>query len=131
MIYSAVSNERIAKIKLMIELPDTDEDLLRQCRFEAFRASGPGGQHVNKTESAVRLTHLPSGLTVTARATRSQYRNKQLCLEKLREKVRQLKYHPVARVATRPKRSAKNKTLAEKALRSRLKQLRSKRLTEE
>lgn len=114
----------------MIELPESDEDLLRECRVEAFRASGPGGQHVNKTETAVRLTHLPSGLTATARSTRSQHRNKQLCLQKLREKVAQLNHLPAARIATRPKRSAKNKTLAEKAKRSRLKQLRSKQPTE-
>lgn len=114
----------------MIELPESDEELLRQCRFDTFRASGPGGQHVNKTETAVRLTHLPSGITVTAQAERSQYRNKQLCLQKLREKVAQLNHVPTPRVATRPKRSAKNKTLAEKAKHSRLKQLRSKQITE-
>lgn len=114
----------------MIELPESDEDLLRECRFDTFRASGPGGQHVNKTETAVRLTHLPSGITVTAQAERSQYRNKQLCLQKLREKVAQANYRPVPRVATRPKRSAKNKTLAGKAKRSRLKQLRAKPPTE-
>lgn len=114
----------------MTELPETDEDLLRECRFDTFRASGPGGQHVNKTETAVRLTHLPSGLTVTAQTERSQYRNKQVCLQKLREKAAQLNHVPTPRVATRPKRSAKNKTLAEKARRSRLKQLRSKPPTE-
>ena len=115
----------------MIELPASDEDLLRECRFDTFRANGPGGQHVNKTETAVRLTHLPSGLTVTAQAERSQYRNKQLCLQKLREKIARLNYIPTARVATRPKRSAKNKTLAEKAKRSRVKRLRSKPSAEE
>lgn len=114
----------------MIELPESDEDLLRECRFDTFRAGGPGGQHVNKTETAVRLTHLPSGITVTARATRSQYRNKQICLQKLRDKAAQLNHVPQPRVATRPKRSAKNKTLAEKAKRSRLKQLRLKPPTE-
>lgn len=116
---------------MVIELPEADEDLLRECRFDAFRASGAGGQHVNKTETAVRLTHLPSGLTVTAQAERSQYRNKQLCLQKLREKVERLNHVPATRVATRPKRSAKNKTLAAKARRSRVKQLRTKPATEE
>jgi peptide chain release factor len=52
-------------------------------RFEAYRASGPGGQHVNKTNSAVRVTHLPTGLVATAQEERSQYRNKVLALARL------------------------------------------------
>jgi peptide chain release factor len=51
--------------------------------FEAMRASGPGGQHVNKTESAVRATHRPSGLVATAREERSQAMNKKLALARL------------------------------------------------
>jgi peptide chain release factor len=52
-------------------------------RFEAFRAGGPGGQHQNKTESAVRAVHRPSGLSVVAREERSQHRNKAVALERL------------------------------------------------
>ena len=52
-------------------------------RFEAFRAGGPGGQHQNKTESAVRAVHVPTGLAVVAREERSQHRNKALALERL------------------------------------------------
>ncbi|CCD86401.1 putative Class I peptide chain release factor domain protein [Bradyrhizobium sp. ORS 285] len=52
-------------------------------RFESFRAGGPGGQHQNKTESAVRAVHLPSGLTAIARDGRSQHRNKALALARL------------------------------------------------
>lgn len=51
--------------------------------FEAMRASGPGGQHVNKTESAVRATHRPSGLVAVAREERSQAMNKKLALARL------------------------------------------------
>src|ERR1700687_4578872 len=78
----------------MILLPESDEDLLRECQFDTFRASGPGGQHVNKTESAVRVTHLPSGVVVTSQQERSQHRNKALCLQKLRAKIRKLNYRP-------------------------------------
>jgi peptide chain release factor 2 len=110
----------------MILLPDSDEDLLRQCAVDTFRASGPGGQHVNKTESAVRLTHLPSGVVVTSQQERSQHRNKALCLQKLRAKIVKLNYRPAKRVPTRVPRSVKNRTLEEKARRARIKQLRSK-----
>jgi len=110
----------------MIILPERDEDLLQECEMDTFRSSGPGGQHVNKTESAVRLRHLPSGIVVTCREERSQHRNKARCLQKLREQVEQLNYRPEKRVPTRVPRSAKNRTLEEKARRSRLKRLRSK-----
>ena len=110
----------------MITLPESDEELLRECEVDTFRSSGPGGQHVNKTESAVRLTHLPSGVVVTSQQERSQHRNKALCLEKLRAKIEQLNYRPAKRVPTRVPRSVKNKTLEAKARRSRIKQLRSR-----
>ncbi len=110
----------------MILLPESDEDLLRECEVETFRASGPGGQHVNKTETAVRLRHPPSGVVVTSRQERSQYRNKALCLRKLRERVEQLNHRPAKRVPTRVSRGAKNRTLEAKARRSRVKRLRSK-----
>ena len=115
----------------MILLPESDIDLLRECEVDTFRASGPGGQHVNKTETAVRLKHLPSGLVVTSRQERSQYQNKALCLRKLRERVEKLNYRPVKRIPTRAPRSAKNRTLEAKARRSRVKQLRLKPSTEE
>ena len=110
----------------MITLPESDEELLRECEVETFRSSGPGGQHVNKTESAIRLRHLPSGLVVTSQQERSQHRNKALCLQKLRERAEQLNHRPAKRVPTRVPRSAKNRTLEEKTRRSNIKRLRSK-----
>ena len=115
----------------MISLPELDADLLRECEVETFRASGPGGQHVNKTESAVRLRHLPSGVVVSSQQERSQHFNKAICLEKLRSKIAQLNYKRPRRVPTRVPRSAKNRTLEEKARRSRIKRLRSKPAADE
>ena len=110
----------------MIILPESDDDLLRECEVETFRSSGPGGQHVNKTESAVRLKHLPTGIVVTSRQERSQHQNKALCLRKLRKRVEQLNHRPAKRVPTRVPPGAKERTLEAKARRSRLKRLRSK-----
>ncbi|HEU4595071.1 MAG TPA: peptide chain release factor-like protein [Pyrinomonadaceae bacterium] len=115
----------------IIVLPESDEDLLRECEVETFRSSGPGGQHVNKTESGVRLRHLPSGVVVTSQEERSQYRNKATCLRKLRARVERLNHRPAKRVPTRPSKAAKNRTLEAKARRSRLKRQRSKPSSDE
>lgn len=115
----------------LIILPTSDKELLLQCEVETYRASGPGGQHVNKTQSGVRLRHTPSGIVVASQQERSQHRNKALCLQKLRDKVERANYRPAQRVPTRLPRSAKNRTLEEKARRSRVKRLRSKPSTDE
>ncbi len=62
----------------------------RDVRWETMRASGPGGQHVNRTESAVRVTHLPTGVQATGREERSQHRNRKLALARLRQKLDQI-----------------------------------------
>jgi hypothetical protein len=63
----------------------TDAQLLAQCEIDIFRASGPGGQKRNKTSSAIRLRHPPSGLAVIAVESRSQHENKARALKRLRQ----------------------------------------------
>lgn len=115
----------------MFVLPESDEDLLRECEVETFRSGGPGGQHANKVETGVRLTHLPTGLVVTCREERSQYRNKSNCLRRLREEVARLNYRPPKRVPTRRTRAAKERTLQTKARRSEVKRRRAKPSSDE
>ena len=108
-----------------VDIPESDDDLLAQCDVETFRAGGPGGQHQNVTDSAVRLRHRPTGLTVTCRAQRSQYLNKMDALRRLRLKLRRLNEPPPPpRKATRPSRAAVEKRLAEKRVRASLKRQR-------
>jgi ribosome-associated protein len=109
-----------------VALPESDEELLSECEVSTFRSGGPGGQHVNKVETGVRLVHVPTGVVVTCRQERSQYRNKMTCLRKLREKVERLNYRPAPRVPTRRTRAAKERTLEEKSRRARVKRLRAK-----
>ena len=63
----------------------TDPQLLAQCEVDTYRASGPGGQKRNKTSSAVRLRHLPTGLIVIAEESRSQHENKAKAQKRLRQ----------------------------------------------
>jgi protein subunit release factor A len=112
-------------------LPDTDEALLGECEVSVFRATGPGGQSVNTTDSAVRLVHRPTGITVVGRRERSQLRNKLDCLRRLRARIAAEQRVRKPRVATKPSRAAKQARLAEKAVASRRKAARRKVRTDD
>jgi peptide chain release factor len=71
----------------VLEPVDESAFRLTELRWETMRASGPGGQHVNRTESAVRVTHLPTGTQATAMEERSQHRNRKLALARLVQKL--------------------------------------------
>ena len=107
-----------------IILPETDEKLLDECEVTSFRSSGKGGQHVNTTDSAVRIKHFPTGLVVTCQTDRSQYKNKMECLNKLRRLVKALNYRAPKRIPTKVPRSAKEERHTSKAKQSEKKRLR-------
>ena len=89
-----------------------DRDVLeREVVVDVFRASGAGGQHVNKTESALRLTHPPSGVVVVSQDTRSQHRNRETAFERLIERLRRLNHVPRKRVPTKPTAASRKRRL--------------------
>lgn len=109
-----------------IIIPCSDTDLLKECRIESYKSSGSGGQHVNKTESAVRLTHIPSGIVTYSQQERSQLLNKKICLDKLRKKIEILNYRKPKRIKTKISKSVKAKNKVRKTKNSEKKQLRKK-----
>jgi len=78
--------EVIPEAKTDVDIKIDPEDL----KVETFRSSGPGGQHMQKTSSAVRLTHLATGLAVTCQSERSQFRNKEIAMTILRSRLLEL-----------------------------------------
>ena len=115
----------------MISIPDSNADLSKQCDVHTFRASGKGGQHVNKTESAVRITHRKTKIVVICQDERSQYRNKQIAFSRLRKKLEALNKKQKKRIPTRATRASKERRLKAKKNQSTKKGFRKKPFTEE
>jgi protein subunit release factor A len=93
----------------------TDRKTLeREVVVDVFRASGPGGQHVNKTQSALRLTHPPSGVVVISQDSPSQYRNRESAFARLIDRLERLNVVPKKRIATRPGKAARERRIEAK-----------------
>jgi len=82
-----------AALEVMPEIPDDVEVDIRpeDVEMQVFRSSGAGGQHINKTSSAVRLIHKPTGIVVSSQQERSQFQNRDTCMRMLRSKLMQIK----------------------------------------
>jgi protein subunit release factor A len=102
------------------------ETLEREVVVDVFRASGAGGQHVNRTESALRLTHPPSGVVVIAQDTRSQHRNRETAFARLVERLARLNHVPRKRVPTKPSAAARKRRLEEKKMAGQRKRARAR-----
>jgi protein subunit release factor A len=105
-------------------LPESLERLARQCVITPFKSSGPGGQKKNKTESSVRVRHLPSGITRIATESRSQARNRVTALERVALALERRAHRPKPRKTTKPSRGAVEKRIATKRIVSEKKRVR-------
>jgi protein subunit release factor A len=102
------------------------EKLLAECDVTTFRASGPGGQHRNRRESAVRLRHRPSGIVVVATERRSQHQNRAVALERLAERLARRRVRRKKRVPTRPTKASKERRLEDKKRQAKVKSRRGR-----
>jgi len=101
--------------KILPKLYPTDRDSLeRDCDLEFFIASGPGGQHRNKVETGVRLTHRPSGIIVTATERRSQHANREVAFERMATRLEEMQHISPPRKATRPTAASRERRLEAK-----------------
>lgn len=120
------NNDELDTQPLVTRFPTDRESLERDCDVEFFVAGGPGGQHRNKVETGVRLTHRPSGLVVTATERRSQSANREAAFDRMAEKLEARQRVRKPRRATKPSAEAKQKRIQEKKKTAERKQARGK-----
>lgn len=111
--------------------PTDRESLERDCDLEFFVAGGPGGQHRNKVETGVRLTHRPTGIVVTATERRSQSANRDAAFERMAEKLEKMQRPRKPRKATKPTAASRYQRIEKKRQKGKLKQSRKKTVADE
>jgi len=120
-------NWNLKDIEPMNKRINTDLKILKnKVIVETFRSRGPGGQRKNKTETAIRLKHIPSGVTVIATEHRTQAQNKKLAFQRLRERLLKLSKPKKPRIPTSIPKRALEKKKEEKRIQSGKKHLRGK-----
>ena len=112
-------------------LPAHLQKVLKDCDVETYGGSGPGGQHRNKTESAVRMTHRPSGIVRVASDDRSQLRNRRIALERIWRALEAKKRKPKPRVPTGPTKASQERRLAAKQVHAATKAARRKPVSDD